>query len=466
MKVSMNPNGKYRPFEAVPIKNRTWPGKTITKAPMWCSVDLRDGNQALINPMGVEQKLEFFDLLVKIGFKQIEVGFPSASDTEFNFMRRLIEENHVPEDVTLQVLCQAREKLIKRTFESLKGCKKAIFHLYNSTSPSQRKYTFNKSKEEIKQIAIDGIRCVKNCLSMSEGTEIQLEYSPESFSTTEIDYALEVCEAVKVLGNEYAEVLASSFKQRWADVYENVGKRSGAYSTGCYDVHPFMLLNHKEDLKSEFTLAHELGHSMHTWLSCKNQPPVYASYVLFVAEVASTCNEALLMQYLLKHTEDKEKRAILINHFLEQFRTTLYRQTMFAEFELKAHQMAEKGQTLTAKALNEMYLQLNKDYFGEDTVVDEDIAIEWARIPHFYRRFYVYQYSTGFSAAMALSKRILTEGEEAVKDYLKFLSGGCSTDPISLLKIAGVDMSTPDPVNSALSQFGDLIDELDNLING
>lgn len=197
MKVSMNPNGKYRPFEAVPIKNRTWPNKTITKAPLWCSVDLRDGNQALINPMGVEQKLEFFDLLVKIGFKQIEVGFPSASDTEFNFMRRLIEENHVPEDVTLQVLCQAREKLIKRTFESLKGCKRAIFHLYNSTSPAQRKYTFNKSKEEIKQIAIDGIRCVKKCLSMSEGTEIQLEYSPESFSTTEVDYALEVCEAVK-----------------------------------------------------------------------------------------------------------------------------------------------------------------------------------------------------------------------------------------------------------------------------
>ncbi|MCI6366520.1 MAG: 2-isopropylmalate synthase [Spirochaetia bacterium] len=193
----MNPNGKYRAFEDVPLKNRTWPDKKITKAPMWCSVDLRDGNQALINPMSVEQKLEFFDLLVKIGFKEIEVGFPSASDTEFNFMRRLIEENHVPKDVTLQVLCQAREHLIKRTFESLKGCKKAIFHLYNSTSPSQRKYTFNKSKDEIKQIAIEGIRCVKNCLSMSEGTEIRLEYSPESFSTTEVDYALEVCEAVK-----------------------------------------------------------------------------------------------------------------------------------------------------------------------------------------------------------------------------------------------------------------------------
>ncbi len=196
MKVSMNPNGKYRPFEAVPIKNRKWPDNVITKAPVWCSVDLRDGNQALINPMSVEQKLEFFDLLVKIGFKEIEVGFPSASDTEFNFMRRLIEENHVPEDVSLQVLCQAREHLIKRTFESLKGCKKAIFHLYNSTSPAQRKYTFNKSKDEIKQIAIDGIRCVKSCLSMSEGTDIRLEYSPESFSTTEVDYAIEVCEAV------------------------------------------------------------------------------------------------------------------------------------------------------------------------------------------------------------------------------------------------------------------------------
>lgn len=192
----MKVNGKYKPFESVPKFNRTWPEKTITKAPIWCSVDLRDGNQALVNPMGVEQKLEFFDMLVKLGFKEIEVGFPSSSDTEFNFMRRLIEENHVPDDVKLQVLCQAREHLIKRTFESLKGCKKAIFHLYNSTSPAQRNYTFGKSKEEIKQIAIDGIRCVKSCLNMSEGTEIQLEYSPESFSTTEIDYALEVCEAV------------------------------------------------------------------------------------------------------------------------------------------------------------------------------------------------------------------------------------------------------------------------------
>lgn len=192
----MKVNGKYKPFEGVNLQNRKWPERTITKAPVWCSVDLRDGNQALVNPMSVEQKLEFFDLLVKIGFKEIEVGFPSASETEFNFMRRLIEENHVPEDVTLQVLCQAREHLIKRTFESLKGVKKAIFHLYNSTSPAQRKYTFGKSREEIKQLAVDGILCVKKCLSSSGGLDVRLEYSPESFSNTEIDYSIEICEAV------------------------------------------------------------------------------------------------------------------------------------------------------------------------------------------------------------------------------------------------------------------------------
>src|SRR5574344_179623 len=193
----MKVNGKYKPFEPILIKNRKWPENTIKVAPTWCSVDLRDGNQALVNPMGIEQKLDFFDLLVKLGFKEIEVGFPSSSDTEFNFIRRLIEENHVPEDVTLQVLCQAREHLVVRTFEALKGLKKAIFHIYNSTSPAQRKYTFNMSKEEIKQIAIDGVKCVKKCLPMAEGTEVRLEYSPESFSNTEIDYAVEICEAVK-----------------------------------------------------------------------------------------------------------------------------------------------------------------------------------------------------------------------------------------------------------------------------
>ena len=193
----MNPNGKYGSFIDLDFTERTWPSKRITKAPLWCSVDLRDGNQALVNPMGIETKLAFFDLLVKIGFKEIEVGFPAASDTEYEFCRRLIEENHIPEDVTIQVLCQAREKLVKKTVEALKGCSKAIFHIYNSTSPAQRKYTFGKSKEEIKQIAIDGVRCIKSCLSEEDRKKIRIEYSPESFSMTEIDYALEVCEAVK-----------------------------------------------------------------------------------------------------------------------------------------------------------------------------------------------------------------------------------------------------------------------------
>lgn len=194
---SMNVNGKYAQFPQIPIEKREWPDKLITKAPVWCSVDLRDGNQALVNPMGVEQKLAFFDLLVRLGFKEIEVGFPSASETEYTFLRRLIDENRVPDDVTLQVLCQAREHLVKKTFESLKGAKRVIFHIYNSTSPAQRNYTFGMTKEQVKQLAVDGVKCVQDCLVFKGDTDIRLEYSPESFSTTEIEYAVEVCEAVK-----------------------------------------------------------------------------------------------------------------------------------------------------------------------------------------------------------------------------------------------------------------------------
>ena len=273
----------------------------------------------------------------------------------------------------------------------------------------------------------------------------------------------EVLEAAKVLGEDYHRVLSEGFAQRWMDRYENEGKRSGAYSHGCA-VHPYVLLNHRDNLNSEFTLAHEMGHAMHSYLSCQNQPPVYAGYVLFVAEVASTCNEALLMQYLLKKTTDRKRRAVLINYFLEQFRTTLYRQTMFAEFELAVHRLSESGETLTAQRLCEVYYELNQRYYGPDVVVDREIEMEWARIPHFYRRFYVYQYATGFSAAMALSKRILEGGQEAVDGYLRFLSGGSSTDPVSLLKIAGVDMSTPQPVEDALALFGRLIGEMEELL--
>ena len=272
-----------------------------------------------------------------------------------------------------------------------------------------------------------------------------------------------VLDALSVMGEDYTALLKEGFSSRWIDVYENRGKRSGAYSSGSSRPHPYVLLNHKDTLDSMFTIAHEMGHALHSWYSCHNQPVNTSDYVIFVAEVASTCNEILLMRYLLGKTTDTKERAYLINHFLDQFKGTIYRQTMFAEFELEMGRMIEAGQSLTADALCEKYLALNKLYFGPDMVSDEAIALEWARIPHFFYNYYVYQYATGFSAAAALAERILSLGDEAVKDYKRFLSGGCSTDPISLLKIAGVDMSTPEPVNAALRLFGELVEELDGL---
>ncbi len=269
--------------------------------------------------------------------------------------------------------------------------------------------------------------------------------------------------ALAPLGEDYLAILEEGFQNRWIDVYENAGKRSGAYSAGP-KVHPYVLLNYHDTLNDAFTLVHEMGHSLHSYLSNKNQPTVYSDYVIFVAEVASTCNEALLMEYLLSVTTDKAKRAYLINYFLEQFRTTLYRQTMFAEFELKINELAQSGQGVTADACCDIYRQLNRDYFGPDIVLDEEIALEWARIPHFYYNYYVYQYATGYAAAIALSRRILREGDSAVQDYLGFLKGGCSKPPIELLKGAGVDMSTPAPINDALQVFDGLMDELEALL--
>lgn len=273
-----------------------------------------------------------------------------------------------------------------------------------------------------------------------------------------------VLEALQVLGDDYVDLLKEGFSNRWIDVYENVGKRSGAYSSGNSRPHPYVLLNHKDNLDCQFTLAHEMGHALHSYHSCKYQPVSTSDYVIFVAEVASTCNEVLLMRHLLKKTTDKKQRAYLINHFMDQFKGTVYRQTMFAEFELAMGKMAESGQALTADALCQKYHALNKLYFGPDMVSDDQIALEWARIPHFFYNYYVFQYATGFSAAVAIANRILKEGAPAVADYKKFLSGGCSTDPISLLKIAGVDMSSPEPVNSTLALFGELVDEMEQLV--
>jgi oligoendopeptidase F len=269
----------------------------------------------------------------------------------------------------------------------------------------------------------------------------------------------EVLKAVEVLGEDYVKTLNSALENEgWVDIYENVGKRSGAYSWGAYGCHPFVSLNYNNTVDSMFTLAHEMGHAMHSHYTWENQPFVYGDYTIFVAEVASTVNEALLMEHLLKTTEDKDFKAYLINYFMEQFRGTLFRQTMFAEFELITHEMSEKGEALTFDTLNEIYMGLNKKYFGEDIVYDEKIAWEWARIPHFYTAFYVYQYATGYSAAIALSQNILkNNGAEA---YLNFLKSGSSKYSIDLLKGAGVDMASPKPVEEAIKVFEGLLKEI------
>lgn len=274
-----------------------------------------------------------------------------------------------------------------------------------------------------------------------------------------------VLEGLAPMGEEYIKVLEEGFDNRWIDVYENEGKRSGAYSWGAYGTHPYVLMNYHGTLDHVFTLAHEMGHAIHSYYSDANQPYVNAGYKIFVAEVASTCNESLLIQHLLKITEDEEEKTYLINHFLEQFKGTLYRQTMFAEFEKIAHSMVQNGEGVTADRLCGIYYNLNKEYFGDDIVIDKEIELEWARIPHFYNPFYVYQYATGLSAAIALSKRILEEGKPAVEDYMKFLTGGSSQDPIELLKIAGVDMTSSEPIETALELFGNLLEKLQKITN-
>ncbi len=273
-----------------------------------------------------------------------------------------------------------------------------------------------------------------------------------------------VLKALAPLGEDYVAKVKEGFENRWIDVYENEGKRSGAYSAGAFGVHPYVLLNHNDTLDNMFTLAHEMGHAMHSYYSNANQPYIYSQYKIFVAEVASTCNEILLMEYLLKNTEDQKERAYLLNHYSDSFKGTVYRQTMFAEFEMRTNQMVERGESLTAETLNALYHELNSAYYGPDMVSDEEISYEWARIPHFYYDFYVYQYATGFSAAVAIAHAILKEGAPAVERYKKFLSGGCSLSPVELLKIAGVNLETPQPIQDALDVFGEILDEMETLL--
>ena len=274
-----------------------------------------------------------------------------------------------------------------------------------------------------------------------------------------------IIKALAPMGEEYVSLVKKGLESRWVDVYETPGKRSGAYSAGGKGMNPVMLLNFQGGLDDVYTLIHEMGHSLHTYHSSHNQEITYSDYSIFVAEVASTCNEALLSHYLLEHETDPARHAYILNHFLEGFRGTIYRQCMFAEFERDISQMNADGVALNAEVLSERYGKLCAEYFGPGIELDEEIKLEWSRIPHFYYNFYVYQYCIGFSAAIALSQRILSEGEPAVKDYIGYLSGGWSKTPIELLRGAGVDMATPDPVNAALKYFGELVDQLEQELN-
>ncbi len=321
-----------------------------------------------------------------------------------------------------------------------------IDNVRRSFAPMHRYVALRK-----KRLGLEELHMYDLYVPIVEGVEMKFTFEEAK------DIALK---ALAPLGEEYLGILREGFENHWIDVYENEGKRSGAYSAGAR-VHPYVLLNFKGTLDDVFTLVHEMGHAIHSYLSNRTQPTAYQDYVIFVAEVASTCNEALLMEYLLSVIEGKKERAYLINHFLEQFRATLYRQTMFAEFELRVNEMTKRGEGTTAEALCALYKKLNEEYFGPDMTVDDEIALEWARIPHFYYDYYVYQYATGYAAAIALSRKILKEGEPG--DYLSFLSGGCSKDPISLLRGAGVDMASPKPIEDAVTLFDSLITRMEEL---
>lgn len=307
----------------------------------------------------------------------------------------------------------------------------------------------------------------KKCLGTEDlhMYDIYTPMIPDMAKTISFEDAKEtVLKALAPLGEDYVAKVKEGFENRWIDVYENQGKRSGAYSAGAYGCHPYVLLNYNGTLDDVFTLAHEMGHAMHSYYSNETQPYIYAEYKIFVAEVASTCNEILLMEYLLEHTTDQKERAYLLNHYLDSFKGTVYRQTQFAEYEMLTNRMSEEGESLNADNLSKLYLELNKKYYGDEIVSDDEIAYEWARIPHFYYNFYVYQYATSYCAAYSVAHKILEEGAPAVERYKKFLSSGCSQAPVELLKIAGVNLETPAPIQDALDAFGKIIDEMTVLV--
>lgn len=361
------------------------------------------------------------------------------------------------------------------------NCKQALFfskeHLYNSTLECE--LFSNEIPLEVYDNLIQTVHDHLN--TMYEYVQLRKEilgyeslhmydlYVPLTPSINKkytFEQAKEIVkEGLKPLGQDYIDLLEEGFNNRWIDVYENKGKRTGAYSWGCYGCHPFVLLNYNETLNDVFTLAHEMGHALHTYYSNSSQFILDSDYRIFVAEVASTCNESLLIQYLLKNTEDKEEKIYLLNYLLDQFKSTMYRQTMFAEFEKITHDLVNQNEVLTSDTLNQIYYDLNKKYYGDAIFIDSQIQYEWSRIPHFYTPFYVYQYATSFAAAIAISTKILNQEEGIVENYKTFLKGGCSKDPISLLKQCGIDMSKPDAIEQSLEVFKQYVHQLEELIH-
>lgn len=386
-----------------------------------------------------------------------------------------------------------RKEVFEKYYETFHNFKNTFANLYNSQvrqlifQAKTRKYSStieasldeNNVSKEIYENLLEAVNenldkmhkyisMRKRCLGLDE-QHIYDVYIP-LISGVDNKYTIEeakelVLSALSPLGEDYIEIVRKAFDNRWIDFVENEGKRSGAYSMGVYGVHPYILLNFDGTIGSVFTLAHEIGHTMHSYFSNKTQSYIDSKYKIFVAEVASTTNEVLLMEYLLKEAKTDKERLYLVNRYMEKFKSTVYRQTMFAEFEKVTNELAEQGEALTDDRLTEIYFELNKKYYGSDVVVDKEIGYEWMRIPHFYYNFYVYQYATGFSAAVAIAYRILRDEKNALEDYKEFLSSGCTKDPVSLLKIAGVDMAKKEPIEDALKIFEKTIEEMERLLD-
>lgn len=422
-------------------------------------------------------------------FNNADMTFPEMEDENGEKVR-------ITHGRFIQLMESADRRVRKEAFEKLYGTYKQFINttasLYNGQVKQQVFYAKARKYDSTLEAAVDSnnvsssvyhnllkavgnnvdkmhryVKLRKKCLGVDElhMYDIYTPMIPDMAKEIPFEEAKEtVLKALAPLGEDYVAKVKEGFENRWIDVYENQGKRSGAYSAGAYGTHPYVLLNYNGTLDNMFTLAHEMGHAMHSYYSNENQPYIYSQYKIFVAEVASTCNEILLMEYLLKNTTDKKERAYLLNHYLDSFKGTVYRQTQFAEFEMLTNKMVEEGQSLTAENLSKAYLELNQKYYGPDMISDEEISYEWARIPHFYYDFYVYQYATGFSSAVAIAHSILKEGAPAVERYKKFLSGGCSASPVELLKIAGVNLETPAPIEDALKVFGEILDEMEELV--